>query len=102
MADSRDQPPLLIWPLDHFYSPVANTRLLSHEPGRSRVWPPAPPATPGIDWRDDAQVALLGQLAGHAPHEFPDGDTGDPTEYHAGNPQFSRLDAWVLQAMLRH
>lgn len=32
---------------------------------------------------------------------FPDAATGDPTDYHTDNGFFSRLDAWVLQAMLR-
>ncbi|HTZ64168.1 MAG TPA: class I SAM-dependent methyltransferase [Solirubrobacteraceae bacterium] len=33
---------------------------------------------------------------------IPDGPTGDPHDYHASNEMFSRLDAWMLQAMLRH
>jgi Methyltransferase domain len=101
--DAMAEPPLLCWPLDHFYSPVADTRTLSREPTRSRVWPSAgPPATPGIDWRADGQVSLLRHLASQDPLLFPDGATGDLHEYHAGNEQFSRLDAWILQGMLRH
>jgi hypothetical protein len=34
--------------------------------------------------------------------ELPDGPTGDQHDYHAANGLFSRLDAWTLQAMLRH
>ena len=53
------EPPLICWPLDHYYSPIADTRALSREPARSRVWPEEAPATPGIDWRVDEQAALV-------------------------------------------
>ena len=96
-------PPLICWPLDHYYSPIANTRALSREPARSRVWPAAPPATPGIDWREQQQLAFLTRTLGSQEQfRFPDGPTGDSRDYHAGNEMFSRLDAWMLQAMLRH
>jgi hypothetical protein len=97
------EPQLLCWPLDHYYSPIANSPLLSREPARSRVWPPGgPPSTPGLDWRSDQQAALVrDRLATQAAFPFPDDPTGDPRDYHARNEMFSRLDAWVLQAMLR-
>jgi hypothetical protein len=77
--------------------------VLRQEPARSRVWPPTPPPTPGIDWRDDAQVALLKDHLGlQSEFAFPQGPTGDPRDYHVANDFFSQLDAWVLQATLRH
>lgn len=101
-AEASD-PPLLCWPLDHFYSPVPNNRALAREPARSRVWPPTPRPTPGIDWRGDQQVALVReQLGSQSAIEFPDRPTGDPRDYHAANEMFSRLDAWMLQGILRH
>jgi predicted O-methyltransferase YrrM len=94
--------PLLCWPLDHYYSPVPDNRALARDPARSRVWPPSPPTTPGIAWRESEQLAFLrDELARQDPITFPDGPTGDPRDYHAGSEMFSRLDAWVLQAMLR-
>jgi hypothetical protein len=97
------EPQLICWPLDHYYSPVPDNRALAREPARSRIWPPAPRATPGIDWRADAQVALLRDvLGGQSELVFPAGPTGDARDYHAANVEFSSLDAWVLQAMLRH
>ena len=91
-------PPLLAWPLDHFYSPVPDHRALDQEPARSRVWPATPKPTPGIDWHGEDQLALLlGGLAGQPAISFADGPTADPAEYHAANGMFSRLDAWVLQ-----
>lgn len=91
-----------VWPLGHFYSPVPDTVALRREPVRSRIWPATPRETVGIDWRADAQVALLRELQRLDPLPFPDAPTGDPTEYHTANPNFSALDAWTLQAMLRH
>lgn len=107
MSDDNSQVaelPVICWPLDHYYSLIANTRVLSQEPARSRVWPASgPPATPGIDWRADRQVALVrDHFATQNLLNFPGGPTGDPRDYHTGNEMFSHLDAWMLQAMLRH
>ena len=106
VADAAPESPevnLLCWPLDHFYSPVANSRALAHEPARSRVWPQTPPPTPGIDWRAEDQVAFVRDLLGtQSEIVFPDRPTGDPHDYHTGNDMFSHLDAWMLQAVLRH
>ena len=87
----------------HFYSPVPDVRKLASEPTRSRVWPPEPHATPGIDWRPEAQVELCTKVfARQAPLDFPTEATDDPTEYFATNQQLAPLDAWILQAVLRH
>ena len=97
------EPLLICWPLDHYYSPIPDNRELAREPSRSRVWPPSPRATPDLDWREEEQIALLRDaLSRQSEFEFPDGPTGDPRDYHAANDLFSRLDAWMLQAMLRH
>jgi predicted O-methyltransferase YrrM len=95
------EPQLICWPLDHYYSPIPDSRKLAEEPARSRVWPRAPRATPGIDWRGDEQVALVREFAEQSQLEFPDQPTGDRRDYHAGNEMFSRLDAWMLQGILR-
>jgi hypothetical protein len=42
------------------------------------------------------------QLGSQPEFEIPDGPTGDSRDYHAANDMFSRLDAWILQAMLRY
>jgi hypothetical protein len=102
-AAAAEPPPLICWPLDHFYSPIANTAALSQDPALSRVWPATAPETPGIDWRADQQVALLlDKFASLSDFPIPDGPTVNLHDYHAGNEMFSRLDAWMLQAMLRH
>jgi hypothetical protein len=95
-------PPLLAWPLDHYYSPVPDNRVLAREPARSRVWPAEPRSMPDLDWRPGEQVALVREQLGRLePIEFPLASTGHPQDYHADNEMFSRLDAWVLQGMLR-
>jgi hypothetical protein len=90
-----------VWELGHFYSPVADTRELARPEVRARIWPADPPATPGIDWREPEQVALLRRLAAQPPLTLPVEATDDPTEYHSANPNFPLLDGWLLQAMLR-
>jgi hypothetical protein len=91
------------WPLGHFYSPVPDTVALGREPDHSRVWPGGSPELPGIDWNEDAQARLVRErLAAQEPLRFAAQATGDPTEYHESNEMFSALDAWALQAMLRH
>jgi tRNA (mo5U34)-methyltransferase len=88
---------------DHLHRPGADTLALAREPARSRVWPPEPPATPGLDWRESEQVTLLcDHLARQSELVFPDEDTGEPHEYHTGNERFSAVDAWMLQAIVRH
>ncbi len=94
--------PLLLWPLDHYYSPVPDNRALAQEPARSRVWPPQPRPAVGVDWREQEQVALVHGFAEFADFELPDEPTDDPRDFHLANDMFSRLDAWMLQAMLRH
>lgn len=104
LTSPRD-PQLLRWPLDHYYSPIPDSRALAREPDRSRVWPPVPRDQVGIDWREAQQVALVREAFGALPSlELPLAATGDPHDYHTGreNDMFSRLDAWMLQAMLRH
>jgi hypothetical protein len=96
------EPQLLAWPLDHYYSPVPDSRALAHEPAYSRVWPPVPRTTPGIDWRGEEQVALVKELAGLSEMDFAEEPTGDARDYYVSNGMFSPLDAWALQSMLRH
>lgn len=97
-------PPLFYWPsLVHFHSPVPDTRILSREPTRSRLWPEHAPEQPGLEWRGDAQLRLVREeLAQQEPMVFPEQPTEDPTEFFSSNPAFAPHDAWALQAMLRH
>jgi hypothetical protein len=109
-ADDRSQPAAEpagevahCWPLGHFYSPVPNTLELAVAPAHARVWPQTPRRAPGIDWRDEQQVALVRDVFARQPElVFAEAPTGDPTEYHTQNPFFSQLDAWALQGVLRH
>jgi hypothetical protein len=96
------EPPLICWPLDHYYSPIPDNRLLARDPAQSRVWPARPRTTHGIDWRASSQLGLLASFGELDDFQIAETATGDPHEYHADNEMFSRLDAWMLQAMVRH
>lgn len=90
------------WPLGHFYSPVPDTRSLSSEPKRSRVWPAVAPEIAGVEWRPREQVTLVRELAAQPELELPRAPTGVVTEYQTDNDFFRLQDGWTLQAMLRH
>jgi predicted O-methyltransferase YrrM len=66
------------------------------------VWPVEPRPTYGIDWQEQAQEDLVTRFAAMPAMALPDGPTGDRHDYHSGNEMFSRLDAWMLQGVLRH
>ncbi len=100
--EPRDEP-RFYWPsLTHFHSPVPDTRILSLEASRARIWPEAAPQRRGIDWRGEQQLALVGELAKQTPLRFPEEPTADPLEYYAPNPSFGYYDSWAMGAMLRH
>jgi predicted O-methyltransferase YrrM len=83
-----------------FYSPMYDSGELADR--RDRLWPAEPRATPGIDWRGEDQRALCRDVfAAQVPRRFPR-TAEDPREYFVDNGQFPPLDAWVLEAMLRH
>ena len=98
-----DEPVRTRFPLGHFYSPVYDPRELEQEPRRSQIWPSVPRETPAIDWREDEQVALCtGPFAAQKRLEFAIAEGGDATEYFTANDQYPALDAWALEAMIRH
>jgi predicted O-methyltransferase YrrM len=91
------------FPPGHYYSPLPDTRELGAEPRHSEVWPAKPRDTPGIDWHDEAQAALCRDVfAKQQRLDFADVPSGDEREYVTGNDQFAPLDAWLLEAFLRH
>ena len=59
------------------------------------------PEQPGVDWRGEAQLALVEELARQEPMRFPK-TSDDPKEFFSTNPAFPPHDAWAMQAMLRH
>lgn len=90
------------FPAGHFYSPLPDRAELASEPRFSQLYPGRPLETPGVDWRDDAQVALCREVfARQERMRFAEGPVPVPTVYTAQNDQFGPLDAWVLEAMLR-
>lgn len=91
------------FPPGHYYSTLPDTRELGSRRIRARIWTPEPAPTPGIDWRDMQQAELCSNVfAHHDPLSFKAAPGEDSREYFSQNDQFPALDAWVLQAMLRH
>ena len=81
----------------NFYSPVpAAAELLSDPTERARVWPSSPTDPPGLDVREEAQLALLARLSAHR------GPTsaGPAPRYEPDNDQFPLQDAALLRALL--
>jgi hypothetical protein len=88
-------------PGDH-YSPIPNTPELAREPRRSQVWPAIPAPPPGIDWREEQQIALCNDVFARQQRlQFSETST-EPTEYVTDNDMYGGLDGWVLEAFLRH
>ncbi len=93
--------PVNRFPIGHYYSPMYDTRELAQR--REQIWGAGARDTPGIDWRDEAQLSLCRELfAAQQKLEFVDDPSEDPTVYHAGNDQYPPLDAWVLAGLLEH
>ncbi|HZO58588.1 MAG TPA: class I SAM-dependent methyltransferase [Solirubrobacterales bacterium] len=96
--------PVKLWCLPtHYYSPIQDPSLLEEPSERARIWPADPHPMPGIDWREDAQVELCSEVfASQQPMEFPTGAPAGGPEYARRSPRYPAVDAWVLQAFLRH
>jgi hypothetical protein len=96
--------PVKLWCMPtHYYSPIPNTRLLEQPEERARVWPEEPHAMPGIDWRADAQLQVCREVfARQQPIAFPHESPADVPEYTRKSPRYPAIDAWILQAFLRH
>jgi hypothetical protein len=96
--------PVKLWCVPgHFYSPIPDTEQLSEPRYRDRIWPAEPHPMPGIDWRAEAQLELCETVFGaQKPIEFPVESSPDVVEYTRSSPRYRALDAWVLQAFLRH
>ena len=90
------------FPLGHYYSPHPDTRELGAEPRRTQLWPGVGRETPGIDWRDAAQVRLCREVFARQERlAFAVEQPEDPTEYFIDNDQYPALDAWILEGLLR-
>jgi predicted O-methyltransferase YrrM len=103
MSSSEKEPePTMRFPIGDYYSPMYDTRELSEQ--RQRLWPTVPRETVGIDWREHSQLALCRDVFAQQTHlDFPENAPGDhPTRYFIDNGQYPPLDAWVLEAVMRH
>jgi predicted O-methyltransferase YrrM len=84
----------------HFYSPIPSLKELSAD--RQRVFGDLPREIPGIDLREQQQLALLRIIQGfYAEQPFND-ERSDGMQYSFQNDQFCQCDAIMLYGMLRH
>jgi hypothetical protein len=90
------------FPPGHYYSPLIDPAELTLEPRHSQIWPAIPRAMPGVDWREDEQVALCRDVFARQERlALPEEASESPNDYYALNGQYPALDAWLLEAMLR-
>ena len=96
---SRPSQPCL-FPAGHFYSPIADLRDIRSR--ADKIWKKTR-EFPGIDWREEQQLALLNEIASYIPDiDFPVNKPDDPTRYYYENDQFPGLDAEFLHALIAH
>jgi hypothetical protein len=97
-TETSDKVPPLLFPLGHFYSPVADPDDVRAREGR--LWSRADEMH-GIDLNVTAQLALLPQLRPHTVSiNYPIHDPGDGSTYFYSNDQYPVLDAEFLHAAL--
>jgi hypothetical protein len=96
--------PVTLWCLPgNFYFPLPDLTKLAEPAEHARVWPDEPHAMPGIEWRPDAQVELCNEVfARQESISFPQESRAGVPEYSRASKRYPLIDAWVLQAFLRH
>ncbi|HZD67421.1 MAG TPA: class I SAM-dependent methyltransferase [Actinomycetes bacterium] len=88
-----------LYPPGHFYSPLPDFQeILAHD---REVFERTPRLT-GIDLRDDAQLALVGELRQYAGDQPFGADPTPGLRYHFQNDYFGWGDGLILFCMLRH
>jgi predicted O-methyltransferase YrrM len=98
MGDPGLEPGTWVAP-GHFYSPIPSAGDIAvHRRGLRQ----APPGDlPGIELREDAQLALLARLRRYYPDQPWSGEARPPLRYYFENEWFSYADAIFLHCMLR-
>ena len=90
----------LLFPIGHFYSPIADPADIAAR--KDRIFARRD-GSPGIDYREKAQLELLADIAPHIRAiDYPVDDPGDGQTYFYNNDQFPALDAEFLHAALCH
>jgi predicted O-methyltransferase YrrM len=88
-------------PPGHFYSPIPSIDEVRKDSDRLFATPSR--TLPGIDLREDDQLALLEVFADRYYREMPFGPTQSPAHrFYFENPMFSYADALSLYSVIRH
>jgi predicted O-methyltransferase YrrM len=96
----RDTEIALLFPIGHFYSPIADPADIRAR--EARLWASVD-TKPGIDLRLGRQLALLTDLARYTSEiAWPVDKPNGPTDYFYNKDQYPVLDAEFLYAALRH
>jgi hypothetical protein len=93
-----DDPTLTLYPPGHFYSPLPD---LDEVRAHDREIFDAPVTLPGIDLREQEQLALVEKLAPYAADVPFGGDPAPGLRYHFANDYFGWGDGLVLFCLLR-
>jgi len=87
------------YPLGHYHSPIAAREEVQRD--AARLWN-ATRTLPGIDLREEAQLALLDEFAGYYQDlPFPE-DRPPGGRYHLNNTVFAYADGITLYCLMRH
>jgi hypothetical protein len=87
------------YPPGHYYSPIAAREEVQRD--AARLWN-VPRALPGIDLREEVQLALLDEFAEYYQElPFPEDRTAG-RRYHLNNTMFAYADGITLYCIMRH
>jgi hypothetical protein len=100
LMKAKNRSSLVFAPPGHFYSPIPDLGEVKRK--APALFRRGAMSLPGVDLREDAQLALLDSLSRYY-DEIPFGESANgDSRYHYRNGFFGNSDAIVLYAMLRH
>lgn len=98
--DETSQEISLLFPIGHFYSPIANP--IDIRDREEKIWA-TKNTLPGINLNEDVQLSTLKNIESYVSDiNYPSEQQDDPTIYFYGNDQFPVLDAEFLFCALRY
>ena len=88
------------WPPGHFYSPYPSLSEVRHR--EKEIWGSVSRNIPGVDLNEDAQLALLGDLARYYPKQPWSDAKREGVRFFFDNPNYSYGEAIILFCLLLH
>jgi len=87
-------------PPGHYYSPIPDFKKIEQD--EHRIFTEWPRSIPGIDMREQEQMALARELAAFYPDMPFKVERTEGLRYHLFNPSYAYSDGVILHCMLRH